>query len=63
MMKRGFLAANSVYACVEYKSHIINESFDLLEPILATIQECEAGRTIDDLLNGPVCHAGFKRLS
>jgi glutamate-1-semialdehyde 2,1-aminomutase len=27
------------------------------------IQECEEGRDVMSLLNGPVCHGGFKRLN
>ena len=63
MLKKGFLAANSVYVCTEHTSAIIDEYFEYLEPVFATISECEADRNIDELLEGPVCHAGFKRLN
>ena len=42
---------------------IIDEYFEHLDPIFAKIGECENGRNIDDLLEGPVCHARFKRLN
>ena len=63
MLKQNFLAANSVYVCTEHKDEVVDEYFDLLDPIFATIAGCEAGRNIDGLLRGPVCHSGFKRLN
>ena len=63
MLKCGFLAANSVYVCTEHTSAAIDEYFEHLDYVFATISECEKGRNIDDLLEGPVCHSGFKRLN
>lgn len=63
MLKQHFLAANSVYVCTEHTSAIIDKYFENLAPVFASISECENGRNIDDLLNGPVCHYGFKRLN
>ena len=40
-----------------------NEYIDNLEPIFITLRECENGRNIDDILEGPACHVGFKRLN
>lgn len=63
MLKKGYLASNSVYACIEHTPAIIDDYFAELEPIFALIKECEEGRAIEKLLDGPVCHAGFKRLN
>jgi len=63
MLKKNYLAANSVYVCTEHTDEIVNEYFDLLEPIFYTINECENGKDTEDLLDGPVCHAEFKRLN
>jgi glutamate-1-semialdehyde 2,1-aminomutase len=63
MLKKGILAATSVYVCTEHKQPVIDKYFDALDPIFALIKECEQGRSIDDLLEGPVCHSGFKRLN
>ena len=63
MLKKGFLVTNSVYVCIDHTSEIIDEYFEHLEPVFANIGECEFGRNIDELLEGPVCHAGFKRLN
>jgi len=63
MLKKNYLAATSVYVCTEHTEDVINSYFDELDPIFTLIKECESGSSIDDLLEGPVCHAGFKRLN
>jgi glutamate-1-semialdehyde 2,1-aminomutase len=63
MLKRGFLAATSVYVCTAHTQTVVDQYFDALDPLFALIKECELGRSVDDLLEGPVCHAGFKRLN
>ncbi|MBU2538881.1 MAG: aminotransferase class III-fold pyridoxal phosphate-dependent enzyme [Proteobacteria bacterium] len=63
MLKNGFLAANAVYVCTEHSQSIVDQYFAELDPIFALIKECEQGRLVEDLLEGPVCHAGFKRLN
>ena len=35
----------------------------ILDKIFIIIKECEEGRDIKKLLNGPVCKASFKRLN
>ncbi len=63
MLKKGYLAGNSIYVCIEHSPEIINGYFDALDPIFALIKECENGRDINELLEGPICHSGFKRLN
>jgi len=63
MLTRGYLAANSVYACTGHTEQIVNDYLQALDPVFSTIRECEDGRDVHSLLKGPVCHAGFKRLS
>jgi glutamate-1-semialdehyde 2,1-aminomutase len=63
MLKQGFLATNVVYTCTEHTQPVINQYFSALDPIFALIKECENGRKVDDVLEGPTCHAGFKRLN
>ena len=63
MLKKDVLAANSVYVCTEHSSEIIDEYFENLDPVFGMITECLEGREIDNLLEGPVCHAGFSRLN
>lgn len=63
MLSKGYLAGNSVYVCTEHSPAILDGYFAELDPIFATIKECEEGRDIMSLLKGPVCHGGFKRLN
>ena len=63
MLKKGLLAANSVYVCIAHTREIIDEYFKQLDPIFAIISECESGRNIYELIEGPICHSGFKRLN
>ena len=56
-------AATAVYVCTEHTSSIINEYLENLKPIFQTIKECEEGRDVMDLLEGPIAHNGFKRLN
>ena len=63
MLKKGYLAANSVYACTEHKQELVDGYFSELDPIFAIIKECEEGLDVNTLLEGPLCHSGFKRLN
>jgi len=63
MLKKGYLAGNSTYACLSHTPAIISGYLEALDPVFALVRECEEGRSIDELLEGPVCHDGFKRLN
>jgi glutamate-1-semialdehyde 2,1-aminomutase len=63
MLKKSFLATTTLYACIDHTPSVVGQYFDALEPLFGLIKECEQGRPIDPLLEGPVCHAGFSRLN
>ena len=63
MLKKGILATDSVYVCIEHKYRIVEDYFEKLEPVFEQIERCENGFPIDQLLDGSVCHVGFKRLN
>lgn len=63
MLKMGYLASNTVYVCTEHSPSILSEYFNKLETVIKLIAECENGRKVEDLLEGPVCQSGFKRLN
>jgi glutamate-1-semialdehyde 2,1-aminomutase len=63
MLAKGYLAGNSVYVCTEHSPAVLDGYFAELDPIFATIKECEVGRDVMGLLKGPICHGGFKRLN
>ena len=63
MLKKGYLAGNTVYACTEHTQDLVDGYFAELDPIFAIIKECEEGLDVNTLLEGPLCHSGFKRLN
>ncbi|CAM5523607.1 aminotransferase class III-fold pyridoxal phosphate-dependent enzyme [Eoetvoesiella caeni] len=63
MLGQGYLAGNSVYVCTEHSLEIVLGYFEALDSVFGLIKECEEGRDVMELLNGPVCHGGFKRLN
>ncbi len=63
MLSKGFLAGTNVYVCIEHTEEIISAYIENLDPVFAMIKECEEGRDVMSLLNGPVCHDGFRRLN
>ena len=63
MLKKGYLAANSVYVCTEHTQKLVDGYFVALDPIFAIIKECKDGRDVKSLLEGPLCHDRFNRLN
>jgi glutamate-1-semialdehyde 2,1-aminomutase len=63
MLAKGYLAGNSVYACIDHTPEVVEQFFAALDPVFALVRECEDGRDVMSLLQGPVCHGGFKRLN
>jgi glutamate-1-semialdehyde 2,1-aminomutase len=64
MLKSGFLASNNFYASIAHSDLNMESYLEKLNPIFKIIKKCEEGYLkIDSLLQGPVCHAGFKRLN
>lgn len=64
MLKKGYLASTNFYACTEHSDEKIDSYFNALNDVYKLINSCENGDTlIEKLLNGPICHGGFKRLN
>ena len=63
MLKKGYLAGNSIYVSIEHTPDKLNRFFEHLDPIFKQIKECEEDKDVYSLLDGPVCHDGFKRLN
>lgn len=64
MLKKGFLASTIFYACTEHTDKIIELYFNELDLVFKLIKSCEEGKIdIKKILEGPVCHSGFKRLN
>lgn len=63
MLKRGYLAGNSMYTCICHTDDILDGYFQNLDEIFAQIREFEDGKDVMKALDGPTCHSGFKRLN
>ena len=63
MLAKGYLVGNSVYVSTAHTADVIDGYFAALDGVFGLIKECEDGRDVYSLLNGPVCHGGFKRLN
>lgn len=63
MLTHGYLAGTSFYASTAHSSDIVERYLDKLSDVFKVIAECEDGKDVYSLLNGPVCHSGFKRLN
>jgi glutamate-1-semialdehyde 2,1-aminomutase len=64
MLKKGFLASTNFYASTAHTQEHLDSYFEALDEIYQTIYKCESEElNIDDLLDGPICHSGFKRLN
>ena len=62
-LKKGYLAGTIFYACSAHELDKFDEYSEILDSTFKTIAECENGRDVYQLLEGPMCHAGFKRLN
>ncbi|WP_286727552.1 MULTISPECIES: aminotransferase class III-fold pyridoxal phosphate-dependent enzyme [Sphingobacterium] len=64
MLKKGFLASTNFYACIKHTDDIIERYFNELNLVYEAIGNVERGvRDLNTLLQGAVCHGGFKRLN
>ncbi len=64
MLKKGFLASTSFYACTEHTDDKFESYFTALDEVYKLIAKCENGAIdVNSLLEGPICHSGFKRLN
>lgn len=63
MLKKGFLAGNSVYVCTEHRDSLREQYFIALDEVFGKIHQCEQGLDISTLLEQSICHTGFQRLN
>ena len=64
MLAKGYLASTNFYASTAHNEDNLNLYFEALNDVYSIISDCEKGNAkIENLLKGPVCHGGFKRLN
>ena len=62
MLAKGYLATTLMFICTDHSPEVLDGYFEALDPVFALIRQCEDGKDVMDLLNGPICHGGFRRL-
>jgi len=63
MLKKGYLAGNSVYVCIDHENNIVDDYMDALNKPFEMISEVMDGEDPSKFLEGPICHSGFTRLN
>ena len=64
MLHRGYLASTLLYACIAHTPERLDQYFDALDVVFQLVADCETGlKEVNELLRGPLCHSGFKRLN
>ena len=63
MLKKGYLAGNSMYTCICHTPDVLDGYFYELDKVFARIRDFEDGDDVMKALDGPVCQSGFKRLT
>jgi len=63
MLKIGILASTTIYVSTAHTTEVIKRYLLELEKVFELIRKCEDGENVHDLLMGPVCHSGFRRLN
>lgn len=63
MLKKGFLASNVIYVSLAHTKKIADRYLDAAQEVLGRIKKAIVKRCLKKMLKGPVCHAGFKRLT
>lgn len=62
MLKRGFLTTGAVYASVAHEKELIAQYIEACESVFGSMQKRLTAGDIEKALEGPVAHAGFRRL-
>ncbi len=63
MLKRGFLASNIIYVSYAHTKEVVDKYLKEADEVFAMIALAKKKGGLENLLEGPVCHSGFKRLN
>lgn len=63
MLKKGYLATTTFYVSISHTEQVLEGYFKDLKKVFELVKQCEQGRDVYGLLEGAVCHSGFKRLN
>jgi glutamate-1-semialdehyde 2,1-aminomutase len=62
MLERGFLGNTAIYPTAAHNEEIIEKYGEAIDEVFKIQAEAIRTDSIENLLKGPVCHSGFKRL-
>ncbi|HHW32145.1 MAG TPA: aminotransferase class III-fold pyridoxal phosphate-dependent enzyme [Clostridiaceae bacterium] len=62
MLERGFLGNTAIYVTAAHNEEIVEKYSKAIDEVFAIQAEAIKEDKIEELLKGPVCHSGFKRL-
>lgn len=63
MLKKGFLASTAIYVSYAHTKEIVDKYLNDAGEVLGRIAEALKSGVLEKMLEGPVCHCGFKRLA
>ncbi|MFC1748542.1 aminotransferase class III-fold pyridoxal phosphate-dependent enzyme [Pseudomonadota bacterium] len=63
MLKRGFLASNVTYVSLAHTKTIVDMYLKNVDQVFGQIAQAKQTNRLQSILEGPVCHGGFKRLN
>lgn len=64
MLKRNYLSTPLIFSSTAHDKETIERYIDALDSCFDLVRRCESGEaSVDAMLEGPVCHSGFKRLN
>jgi len=63
MLKRGYLATFNVYVSYCHTEKHVNEYLNKVDEVFGIIKQAIIQNNVKDLLEGPVAHSGFQRLT
>ena len=63
MLKKGYLATTVFYVSTAHTKQVLDDYFKEIKEVFELLRQCEQGKDVYELLEGPVCHSGFKRLN
>jgi glutamate-1-semialdehyde 2,1-aminomutase len=63
MLERGFLASNAFYATYAHRDQHVDDYLAAVQEVFTTVADALKNNRVMELLQGPVAHTGFTRLT
>lgn len=63
MLRRGYLATTAFNASLAHNDEVLKEYFSTLNEVFGILSKANIENNVLNLLEGPVCHADFRRLN